>query len=122
MLHEGGWTVPGLALAATLTGMTLAILLYRRRESDPIDLALFRNGFYFDAMYGFAIRATQGVLASLSAFIDRWILDAGFVRGASGTTWGFGSLLRLLQVGNLQAYSFLFGLGIVGLIYFVIFR
>jgi len=28
----------------------------------------------------------------------------------------------LLQVGNLQAYSFLFGLGIVALIYFAVFR
>ncbi len=46
----------------------------------------------------------------------------GLIRGASGATWGFGSLLRLLQVGNLQAYSFLFGLGIVGLIYFTLFR
>ncbi len=120
--HEAGWLVPGLALAATLAGITLAILLYRKRESDPIDFALLRNRFYFDEIYGFLISATQGILASISAFIDRWILDVGFVRGASGATWGFGSLLRLLQVGNLQAYSFLFGLGIVGLIYFTLFR
>jgi NADH-quinone oxidoreductase subunit L len=119
---ETGWLVPGLALVATLAGMTVAILLYRRRESDPIDFALFRKDFYFDEIYGFLISATQGVLASISAFIDRWILDTGLVRGASGATWGFGSLLRLLQVGNLQAYSFLFGLGIVGLIYFTLFR
>ena len=96
--------------------------LVRRLKSDPIDFAPLRNRFYFDEIYAFLIRATQGVLASISAFIDRWILDVGFVRGASGATWGFGSLLRLLQVGNLQAYSFLFGLGIVGLIYFTIFR
>src|SRR4051812_47538005 len=37
--HETGWLVPGLALTATLAGITLAILLYRRRESDPIDFA-----------------------------------------------------------------------------------
>jgi NADH-quinone oxidoreductase subunit L len=120
--NEIGWRVPGLAFSATLAGMSLAILLYPRRESDPINFALLRRGFYFDEIYGFLISATQGVLASLSAFIDRWILDAGFVRGAGGATWGFGSLLRLLQVGNLQAYSFLFGLGIVGLIYFTLFR
>ena len=120
--HEAGWLVPGLALGATLAGITLAILLYRRRESDPIDFALLRNRFYFDEIYSFLISATQGLLASLSGFVDRWVLDTGFVRGASGTTWGFGSLLRLLQVGNLQAYSFLFGLGIVGLIYFTLFR
>ena len=72
---EIGWLVPGMAIAATLAGMTLAILLYRRRESDPINLALFRKGFYFDEIYGFLIAATQGVLARLSALIDRWILD-----------------------------------------------
>ena len=119
---ENDWLVPGMALSATLTGVICAIVLYRKRESDPLDLGLLRKRFYFDELYSFLIAATQGLLASLSAFIDRWILDAGFIRGASTATWGIGSLLRLLQVGNLQAYSFLFGLGIVGLIYFTIFR
>jgi NADH-quinone oxidoreductase subunit L len=120
--HESGWVVPAMAFAATLIGMTLAIVLYRRRESDPLDIILLRKAFGFDAIYALLIRATQGLLATISAFIDRWILDMGFVRGLSGATWGFGSLLRLLQVGNLQGYAFLFGLGIVGLIYFTIFR
>jgi NADH-quinone oxidoreductase subunit L len=120
--HQTDWLVPGMALGATLAGVICAIFLYRNRESDPIDFALLRKRFYFDELYSFLIAATQGLLAALSAFIDRWILDVGFIRGASTTTWGIGSLLRLLQVGNLQAYSFLFGLGIVGLIYFTIFR
>jgi hypothetical protein len=30
--------------------------------------------------------------------------------------------LRLIQVGNLQAYAFLFGLGVVALIYFAVMR
>jgi NADH-quinone oxidoreductase subunit L len=120
--HGTDWLVPGMALGATLAGVVCAIILYRNRQSDPIDLALLRKRFYFDELYSFLIAATQGLLAALTAFIDRWILDAGVIRGASTTTWGIGSLLRLLQVGNLQAYSFLFGLGIVGLIYFTIFR
>jgi len=120
--HEAGWFVPGLALTATLLGVFFAVILYRKREQDPLDLALFRKRFYFDEFYGFLISATQGLLAAIAAFLDRWILDAGLVRGLSTTTWGVGSLLRLLQVGNLQAYSFLFGLGIVGLIYFTLFR
>jgi NADH-quinone oxidoreductase subunit L len=120
--HETGWLVPGMALGATLAGIVIATVLYRNRQDDPIDFALLRRRFYFDELYAFLIAATQGLMASLTAFIDRWILDAGFIRGASTTTWGIGSLLRLLQIGNLQAYSFLFGLGIVGLIYFTIFR
>lgn len=117
-----GWLIPGLAFGATLVGMTLASMLYWQRETDPLDFLFVRKGFGFDGLYTFLIRATQDTLAAISAFIDRWILDTGLIRGASSTTWGFGSLLRLLQVGNLQAYLFLFGLGLVGLIYFTIFR
>jgi NADH-quinone oxidoreductase subunit L len=120
--HETGWLVPGLALGAAISGAVVAIMLYRNRQSDPIDFAPFRKRLYFDGLYSFLIRATQELLAKLSAFIDRWILDGAAIRGASATTWGLGSLLRLFQVGNLQGYAFLFGLGIVGLIYFTIFR
>ena len=114
--------VPILATAAMLLGVIAAFLLYRDREIDPIDLRVFRRRFYFDELYAWLIRSTQELLASIAAFFDRWIIDVAGVRGASGATWGVGSLLRLFQVGNLQAYSFLFGLGIVGLIYFAVFR
>ena len=120
--HETGWLIPGMAFSATLVGITLAVAIYRQRDSEPINLPLFRNAFFLDPIYQFFIAATQGILASLSEIIDRWVIDTGLVRGLSGGTWGFGSLLRLLQVGNLQGYSFLFGLGIVGLIYFILFR
>ncbi len=114
--------VPLIALAALVIGVGSAALLYRNRESEPIHLALFRDRFYLDEFYDFLIAATQGLLASCSAFIDRWILDGAIVRGLSGGTWSAGFVLRLLQVGNLQAYGFLFGLGVIGLIYFAIFH
>ena len=44
------------------------------------------------------------------------------VDGSSRGTWGVGALLRLIQVGNLQTYAFLFGLGVVAVIYFAVFR
>ncbi len=119
---NAGLTVPIVALAALVLGCGGAFLLYRGRATDPVNIALFRDRFYLDQIYQFLIRATQGVLASLSAFVDRWILDGVVVRGVSGGTWGTGFLLRLLQVGNLQAYGFLFGLGVIGLIYFTVFR
>jgi NADH-quinone oxidoreductase subunit L len=113
---------PALALVAMMLGAGLAIWLYRNRASDPLDVDLFRNRFYLDNFYDWLIDSTQGLLARVCAFFDRWIIDAGVVRGTSGGTWGMGALLRLFQVGNLQAYSFLFGLGIVALIYFTVFR
>src|SRR3954464_14121712 len=36
--RETGWLVPGLALTATLAGAIFAIVLYRNREKDPINI------------------------------------------------------------------------------------
>src|SRR5437773_1147322 len=114
--------VPGLALVAMLVGATGAIFLYRGRESDPFSFAILRKKFYFDEFYRALINTTQELPARISAFIDRWVIDATAVRGTSGATWSLGALLRLMQVGNLQAYAFIFGLGIIWVIYFALFR
>src|SRR6266480_4321056 len=119
---ETFFTVPALALVALILGVGIAVWLYRNRERDPLHVDLIRRLFYFDEFYEWLINRTQELLASVAAFFDRWIIDAGVVRGASGGTFGIGALLRLFQVGNLQAYAFLFGLEIVALIYFTIFR
>ena len=72
-------------------------------------------------LYAALIAGTQDLLAVTSAWFDKWILDGLIVRGLSSTTWGVGFVLRFLQVGNLQAYALLFGLGVIGLIYLVVF-
>src|SRR5438874_3565575 len=114
--------VPALAIVALILGSGLAIALYRNRTREPFDIELFRRLFYFNEFYSWLINWTQELLARISAFCDRWIIDAGAVGGASGGTWGIGALLRLIQGGNLQAYLFLFGLGIVAIIYFAVFH
>jgi len=115
--------VPALAIVALIVGGGLAIALYRNRLTEPVkDLELLRHKFYFDEAYSWLIYWTQELLARVSAFVDRWIIDAGAVGGSSRGTWGIGALLRLVQVGNLQGYVFLFGLGVVAVIYFAVFR
>src|SRR5213596_780974 len=114
--------VPALATIALVLGSGLAITLYRGRATEPVNVELLRRKFYFDEFYDWLIYWTQEFLARISAFCDRWIIDAGVVGGTSGGTWGIGALLRLIQGGNLQAYLFLFGLGIVALIYFAVFH
>lgn len=114
--------VPVLAVIALVLGSGLAITLYRNRKSEPFNIDLFRRLFYFNEFYSWLINWTQELLARISAFCDRWIIDAGVVGGTSGGTWGIGALLRLVQGGNLQAYLFLFGVGIVALIYFAVFH
>jgi NADH-quinone oxidoreductase subunit L len=114
--------VPVLAILALIVGSGLAVALYRNRAHDPIDVEVLRHKFYFDEFYTWLIYWTQELLARVSGFFDRWIIDAGAVGGSSRGTWGIGALLRLVQVGNLQAYVFLFGLGVVAIIYFAVFR
>jgi len=114
--------VPALAIAALIVGGGLAIAVYRNRTNEPMDIERLRRKFYFDEFYGRLIYWTQDLLARVSAFVDRWIIDVAAVDGSSRGTWGVGALLRLVQVGNLQAYVFLFGLGVVAVIYFAVFR
>ena len=114
--------VPVLATSVAVIGAGLAIALYRKQTSERFNVPLLRHAFYIDNFYGWLIDWTQETIAGLSSFFDRWIIDVGAVRGVSGGTWGFGALLRLFQVGNLQAYAFLFGLAVIALIYLTIFR
>jgi NADH-quinone oxidoreductase subunit L len=120
--EEAAGFVPVLAIMALIFGVGLAIAFYKGRATEPVKIELFRRKFYFDEFYGWLIHWTQELLARVAAFIDRWIIDAGVVGGSSRTTWGVGALLRLIQVGNLQAYAFLFGIGVIAVIYFVVMR
>jgi NADH-quinone oxidoreductase subunit L len=120
--EEAAILVPVLAIIALILGVGLAIALYRGRVTEPVRIELLRRKFYFDEFYAWLIDWTQELVARVAAFIDRWVIDAGAVGGSSRGTWGIGALLRLIQVGNLQAYAFLFGLGVVALIYFAVFR
>ncbi|HEY5753666.1 MAG TPA: NADH-quinone oxidoreductase subunit L [Chthoniobacterales bacterium] len=114
--------VPILAVSAFLVGLIAAVLLYKGREKDPIEIRLFANKFYIDEAYAALVKSTQDAAASISAFIDKWVLDALLVRWiAAGGVWVTGYVLRFLQYGNIQAYAILFGAGVVALLYFVIF-
>jgi NADH-quinone oxidoreductase subunit L len=115
--------VPMLATGAFALGSLIAFVLYKGRSKDPIYIPLLANKFYFDELYAQIIRYTQDLLARVSGVFDRWALDAGIVRGiAAGGTYSLGFVLRFFQLGNLQAYAFLFGLGVVGIIYYVVFQ
>jgi NADH-quinone oxidoreductase subunit L len=105
-----------------ISGAGIAVWLYRNREHEPLQVDLLRRRFYIDEIYQWLIGATQEFFARVAVLFDRWIIDGAAVRGAGGATFGFGSVLRLFQIGNLQAYAFLFGLGVIAVIYYTIFR
>jgi NADH-quinone oxidoreductase subunit L len=110
-----------ISLIAFLAGAASGYYLYKGKDKDEIDVPLFEHRFYIDEFYNSLIKWTQDLLANISGFVDRWIIDGGLVRGLSGVTWGVGFALRFLQIGNLQAYAFLFGAGVVLLLYYILF-
>ena len=109
-----------LAIGAFVLGALGGYLLYRGRTEDPLDLTALRDKLYIDEFYSVLIHATQDTFAKVCAWFDRWVIDGAGVKGVSGATWGTGFVLRFLQVGNLQAYAFFFGLGVILLVYLAI--
>jgi NADH-quinone oxidoreductase subunit L len=109
-----------LGTLAFVVGAGAGYVLYAGKDKDPILIPPFKQKFYFDELYAALIAGTQDLLAKLSAFTDKWIID-GAVRVSCGAVWGLGFVLRFFQLGNLQGYAFLFGAGVVALIYFMVF-
>ncbi len=108
-------------ILAFLAGTGIAAFIYLGKTAEPVSIPPFRDKFYFDELYAALIAGTQEVLAKLSAFLDKWVIDGLLVRVSSGAVWGLGFALRFFQFGNLQGYALLFGAGIVALIYFMVF-
>jgi NADH-quinone oxidoreductase subunit L len=120
--HEGSPVgAIAVSLMAFAAGAASGFYLYKGKNKDGIDIPIFEHKFYIDELYGSLIKWTQDLLANISGFFDRWVIDGGLVRGIGGLTWGVGFALRFLQIGNLQAYAFLFGAGVVLLLYFLLF-
>jgi NADH-quinone oxidoreductase subunit L len=112
--------VPQVFLGVFLAGLALAFFLYRNVEKDPIRIPFLENRFYIDDLYFWIVRVIQGGFAKLCSFVDRWFIDGILVRGSATLVWTVGFALRFLQLGNIQAYALFFGVGVVGLIYFLL--
>jgi len=122
-LHEASGSTLAMVLGtlAFIVGAGSGFVLYSNKEKDPIVIPPFKHKFYFDELYAALIAGTQDLLAKISAFLDKWLVDGVLVRLTSGAAWGLGFVLRFFQFGNLQGYAFLFGAGVVALVYLMIF-
>jgi NADH-quinone oxidoreductase subunit L len=112
-------------IASILTlvlGIGAGVFLYKGKEKEPLCIPLFRNRFYFDTIYEKGlVRYVQDGFAAIVHFFDEFIINGLIVGGVTRLAESFGNLFRRAQSGNLQAYSFTFGLGVLLLIYFTVF-
>jgi NADH-quinone oxidoreductase subunit L len=123
--HAGG---PALAvvlatsIGVLVIGATAAFLLYRPAPSDA--LAEKSPGLFgalgalkasFDRVYDYYVAKVQQRFAMLLNFIEQIFLAGVIVRGFAGIVGLFGLGARALHVGNLNAYTYWFLLGVVAL-------
>jgi len=102
-------------------GLFSAIAIYRNPQKDPIRIPFFANRLYIDQLYQWIVRTVQDGTGAVLGWFDRWVIDGLFVRliGGKGSQFA-GYVMNLLQIGNLQAYAFFFGAGVVVLLYFLL--
>ena len=87
--HEGS-PIGSMAvsLIAFAAGAASGYYLYKEKTRDSIQIPLFEHKFYIDEMYGSLIKWTQDLLANISGFVDRWVIDGDIVRGLGGINLG----------------------------------
>src|ERR1700730_2861358 len=76
--HEGSpLGAMAVSLLAVAAGVASGFYLYKGKNKDSVDIPLFEHKFYFDEFYRSLIKWTQDLLADVSAFFDRWVIDGG---------------------------------------------
>jgi NADH-quinone oxidoreductase subunit L len=121
-VHIANTTVLIASISTLVLGLGTGFAIYRGRESDPISIPLFRERFHFDRIYdNFIVRYCQDAVAAIVHFFDELLINGLLVGGISRGAASLGNLLRKVQSGQLQGYSYAFGLGVVLVIYFTVF-
>jgi NADH-quinone oxidoreductase subunit L len=122
--REAPWAA-GLGLVAFALGLAGAYGLYANADKDPLPEKLgalsraMRNRFYFDEIYDATVIRLHNTLAALAGGID-WFIEYGIIGLIRGGTGFSAVLLRQLQSGNLQTYTFLFALGVALVLFLVL--
>jgi NADH-quinone oxidoreductase subunit L len=121
--HAEGHTFILIASIASLVlGLAAGFILYNGKTKDPLSIPLFRNRFYLDAIYEKGIvKYFQDGFAAIIHFIDELVINGLIVGGFTRLAESTGRLFTKAQSGNLQAYAFTFGLGVLLVIYFTVF-
>ena len=112
------WT----SIGVFTVGAILAFVLYSGKDKDPLNIAIFRDKFYFDEIYHALIKIFEDASAAIIHFIDDFIIGDFVVGGAARSAQGVGNIFRrFAQNGSLSNYAYLMGLGAVLVIYFTVF-
>jgi NADH-quinone oxidoreductase subunit L len=114
-------TVMIASILALIVGAGTGFVLYRGKDKDPLNIKLFANKFYIDEIYAVIVKVFQDAVAWIVAGLENLIVDGIMARLPAFLAARVGSAARVLQGGHLQGYTFLLGLGVLLVIYVVVF-
>lgn len=117
--HPDGMLLPIVLTLIGVAGIVSGFLLYRDRDKEPYPVRILANKFYLDEIYIIIVKIFQELVASVAQIIDRHLIDGLIVRGGARLVTAIGSVLRVTQSGNLQGYAFLFGAGVILVLYII---
>ncbi len=119
---DGHAIILGASIASLVLGLIAGFLLYKGKEKDPVSIPLFRDRFYVDSLYdNFIIRYFQDAFSAIIGFFDEFLINGLLVGGLSRAAESLGNLFRKVQSGSLRGYAFVFGIGVVLVVYFTAF-
>jgi NADH-quinone oxidoreductase subunit L len=120
--HEHPTIVLAASVGTLVFGLLAGFFLYNGKEKDPLNFPLFRNRFYIDSLYdNFIVKYFQDAFAAIVHFFDELLINGLFVGGLSRGAQGIGLMIRRMQSGNLQTYAAFLGLGVLVIIYLIVF-
>ena len=122
--HVFHWDIAIQGTLAAAIGIAVAAIGHLGRRSDSPQMerylgplgTLFANKFYFDQIYAALIVKPLEVLAMVTAFFDRAIVD-GTVDAIGQVPLAWGSAIRRMQSGLVQRYALA---GVVGVLAIVL--
>ncbi len=131
---EAEWFSAGLSVAVALGGLALGVLLCATRGGRSLLANVFgergaggylalasRRKFFIDEIYETLIAQPIAFLAwLLHELVDRVLIDRVLVHGSAGLVQLVGEYFRRMQTGYIPSYLWIFGIGAVFLLGFLL--
>jgi len=104
------WILAGIAIAGSLAGITLGVLVYIRKQLQPVEPEILLRAWRVDETISAAVDGPGRAAAAFTAdVVDKKGID-GAVNGAGWLAQKAGTGLRVVQTGYVRTYA----LGIAG--------
>lgn len=111
-------------VGAFAVGVGLAYWVYVAKHGKPAEEFVARNPSFYrmvfdkwrvDEFYQETVIGALEILADISVWVDKWIVDGIVARFTAFVVAAAGAVLRLFQTGRVQAYASFLVIGLLGI-------